>query len=127
MTVFLHSGYAAELGGVDCYTGASASQRIASHSSTFYFKSGTKNTYPSWISQRGYTVGFYVVASAYRGTCRSNTARIGTITHEMFHHFGVPDLFDVQGPYHNNSNGSIVGGLGNYDIMVRFYQQRITI
>ena len=113
MVIFLHSGYGAELGGEDCDSLALSKTRIASHASTSIGSSG-------WRSKQGYELGGYVVASAFRSTCGSNIARLGTIVHEMSHLFGLPDLHDLDGPMNPTGN---VGGLGNYDIMVSSSKQ----
>jgi M6 family metalloprotease-like protein len=107
LTVFLHSGFAAELGGSDCFTRAGSSERIGSHATTA--------AEGLWTSKFGYNLGPYTVAAAQRGICNSNIARIGVIAHEITHNFGMPDLYDIEGPL--NPTGSI-GGLGRYDIMV---------
>jgi M6 family metalloprotease-like protein len=105
VVVFLHSGYAAELGGADCTTGATTFDRIQS-----FAKGGPID---SWESSSGIQLGSYVIASAFRGTCNSNIARLGVITHEFMHTFGLSDLYDLGGKL--NSVG--VGGLSGYDIM----------
>ena len=80
--VVLHTGYAAELKGVDCQTDRDFSTRIWSHAFA--------DSFNSWISADGwYYLGGYVVASAYRDICGSEPARIGTMTHEMMHTMGL--------------------------------------
>ena len=84
--VALHTGYAAELKGVDCNTKRDYSQRIWSHA----FASSQN----SWMSRDGsYSVGGYVVASAYRDVCGSEPATIGTMTHEFMHTMGLVGTF----------------------------------
>jgi M6 family metalloprotease-like protein len=107
LTVTLHSGYAAELGGTDCNTGATREQRIGSHASS--------SMGGDWRSVDGYRLGPYSVASAYRQRCNANVARLGVITHEIVHPFGIPDLYDFDGSLNPTGN---VGGMGRYDIMV---------
>jgi M6 family metalloprotease-like protein len=107
MVVFLHSGYPAELQNKDCFTGATYLDRIGSFASSSF--------YDGWRSTTGIQLGSYVVAAAYRGFCHSNVNRLGTIVHEFIHTFGIPDLYDLTGPY--NGAVSAVGGLGGYDIM----------
>jgi M6 family metalloprotease-like protein len=109
MTIFLHSGYAAEQGGEDCVTGATVSERIGSFASSSMQKTGT------WQSKAGYDLGAFVVASAYRGRCNFDIARLGTLVHEMTHPFGIPDLYDIEGSLNSEGNA---GGIGRYDIMV---------
>jgi M6 family metalloprotease-like protein len=106
LTVVLHSGYAAELGGPDCNTGATRERRIASHASSF---GGV------WTSTDGFQLGPYSVASAYRQRCDADVARLGVIAHEMVHTFGIPDLYNYD--QQDNTSGN-VGGMGRYDIMV---------
>ena len=106
LTVVLHSGYAAELGGNDCVTGATREQRIASHASSFG---------GNWNSTDGFQLGPYAVASAFRQRCDTNVVRLGVIAHEMLHPFGIPDLYDFDTQDRTLGN---VGGLGRYDIMV---------
>lgn len=103
----LHSGYAAELGEVDCSNGRGKLDRIQSH----YAVAGE----PRFFGGYGHMVGSYVVASAFNGACDSDMARIGIIQHETIHLFGIPDLYDTAGPY--SDSGCCVGGLGGFDIM----------
>lgn len=92
LTLFLHSGYDAILGGVDCNTDAPASQRIASHA-----RSSARVS--QFISRAGYTLGAYAVASAFDGICGFDIARLGVLTHEILHPFGLPDLYDLALPF----------------------------
>jgi M6 family metalloprotease-like protein len=108
MVLFLHSGYDGVLGIVDCQSGATPDQRVASHARTAV-------GFDDWKSSNGYSLGSFVVAPAMRGACNTNINKIGVITHELVHLFGMPDLYDADGPL--NQVGT-VGGLGNYDIMV---------
>jgi M6 family metalloprotease-like protein len=105
--VFLHSGYDGTDGGTDCETGIPSAQRIASHAR---YSPGES----SWTSTSGYQMGSYVVAPAYRGVCDLQIGRIGTIVHEMIHPFGLPDLYDVEGPMNPTGN---LGGIDQYDVM----------
>jgi M6 family metalloprotease-like protein len=107
--MFVHSGYAADYGNLDCEVGTSYEDRIWSHAVGAW-----RND--KWTSARtGVQLGAYSVASAYRGFCNGNIALLGVMTHEFFHTLGLPDLYDVDGRY-SGSSGS-VGGLGGYDIM----------
>jgi M6 family metalloprotease-like protein len=111
LTVILHSGYAAELGGTDCNdASATRERRIASHASSAGFE-------PDWFSSQGIELGAYVVASSFRQRCQANVARLGVIVHEIVHPFGIVDLYDFQGAL-DPSTGNI-GGLDRYDVMVR--------
>jgi M6 family metalloprotease-like protein len=107
IVLFLHSGYDGVLGINDCQTGAPSTQRIASHA-----RSASRL---DWESSTGFALGSYVVAPAMRGACNANHNKIGVIAHEICHLFGLPDLYDADGPL--NQIGTL-GGLGKYDIMV---------
>jgi M6 family metalloprotease-like protein len=104
----LHTGYAAELGGVDC-DDASADQfnRIQSIARDAGNADWQDRTY-------GIELGNVAISSAYRGRCNSNVARLGITTHEFLHTVGLPDLYDLTGRL--NPTGS-VGGMGSFDIM----------
>lgn len=104
LTVFLHSGFDGSNSGTDCISGATPDQRIAAHAF-----SGADG---DWRAESGYALGGYSVASGLRGTCELNIARIGVITHEMIHPFGLPDLYDIEGTTSGN-----LGGIGNFGIM----------
>lgn len=103
---FVHSGYAAELGGTDCETGADYLNRIISK---------------SWgvvepITGTPYTLSTFITTSAYRRTCNLEINRIGVAVHEWFHAaFALEDLYDTGGRY----NGSRVatGGIGAFGLM----------
>ena len=102
--IMLHSGYAAEVGGTDCNTGASISQRIWSHAIPARTSFGWKS------SITGLQTGPYMVGAAMRDTCFSGINRIGVLAHEFMHVWGIPDLYD--------GSGDFVGkGVGSYDIM----------
>jgi M6 family metalloprotease-like protein len=109
LTVFIHSGYDGRIGNVDCNTGATSEQRIAAHS----LSSAQQSTWQSLVD--GKVLGAYAVASAFRGACDADIARLGVLVHEMLHPFGLPDLYDRAGPFDPLS--ARLGGLGNYDIM----------
>ena len=109
VVVFLHSGYSSELEGTDCNTGATTDNRIQS------FAGSVLGSPVQWISARtGYRLGTYVVASGLQGTCGSTIAKIGVMTHEFLHTFGLPDLYDKEGKYNNNP---ALGGLAGFEIM----------
>lgn len=93
--VFIHSGYGAESGATDC-TGQKAKDRIWSHQ--------WKLSSP-WESSSGFSVENYFTASGLFDYCGSSIARIGTISHEMGHTLGLPDLY---------LGGS---GIGSYGLM----------
>ena len=101
--VVLHSGYAAEIGGIDCKSGADVTHRIWSHA----IASMQKN----WKSKKsGIRAGGYCVSSGLRGQCHTDIARISVITHEFMHTLGLPDL--------NDGSGEWIGrGTGDFDIM----------
>jgi M6 family metalloprotease-like protein len=104
--VFLHSGYGAERGSVDCETGTSWENRIWSHAMM-------RAKDDAWVSKSGKVrLGAYMVTSAYRGRCYTNIARIGLVVHEYLHTLGLPDLYGTSG-----SIGPALGGLAGYDTM----------
>jgi M6 family metalloprotease-like protein len=107
MVVFLHSGYDGVNGNTDAF-GATSDQRIASHA-----RSASSL---DWQSSTGFSLGSFVVAPAMRGIQNVNINKIGVIVHELIHLFGMPDLYDTDGPF-TPSSGTI-GGIANYDIMV---------
>ena len=97
MITLLHSGYGAEWGATDCY-GQHYENRIWSHKSSI-----------AWQSKSGkITVNDYNTSPALWGTCGSDIGRIGVITHEIGHSFGLPDLYDTT---------SAGNGIGSYDVM----------
>jgi M6 family metalloprotease-like protein len=102
-TIVLHSGYQAEIGNLDCYSGATFQNRIWSHAILVPL-----NPWKSKLSSM--SIDGYAVASALRGICDSKIARLGVIVHEFLHLFGLPDLYDVSGEY-------IGHGIGHYSIM----------
>ncbi|CAB9506586.1 Immune inhibitor A peptidase M6 [Seminavis robusta] len=103
----LHTGYAAELKGVDCNSDRDYSNRIWSHAFA--------DSLNSWYSRSGlYRVGGYMIASAYRDTCKFEPARIGTMTHEFLHTLGLVDLYDGQA-------ARVGRGTGGFDIMATPY------
>lgn len=72
----LHSGYQAEVGNSDCYTGAVTAQRIWSHA--------IADTTKPWTSpSSGIISDNYAVGGALRGVCHSRLPPIGVITHEV--------------------------------------------
>ena len=96
---FLHSGYGAEWGGVDCSSGNDSKQRIWSHK--WKLKSG------EWTSQKsGVTVSEYHVSPSFFGTCGNEIGRIGTLAHEMGHFIGLPDEYGGGPPHGGNGVGS---------------------
>lgn len=101
--VVLHSGYAAEIGGADCTSGADATHRIWSHA-----LASMKN---NWKSKKlSIRAGGYCVSSGLRGHCHTDIARMSVITHEFMHTLGLPDL--------NDGSGEWIGrGTGDFDIM----------
>jgi hypothetical protein len=74
--MLLHSGYQAEVGNIDCYTGALTPQRIWSHA--------IANPTKIWTSpSSGIQTDNYAVGGAMRGVCRTRLPAIGVITHEV--------------------------------------------
>ncbi|RYZ18346.1 MAG: M6 family metalloprotease domain-containing protein, partial [Sphingobacteriales bacterium] len=94
---FVHSGYAAEFGGTDS-SGVSYEDRIWSH----------RWQIPEWTSAEGVRVRDYHINPGLWGTSGSAPGRIGVISHETGHFFGLPDLYDT------NDGGE---GIGSYCMM----------
>ena len=85
---FVHSGYAAEFGGVDA-DGAAKEDRIWSHRWVL----GT-----DWSANpAGVKVNDYNINPGLWSTSGSDPGRIGVICHELGHFFGLPDLYDYSG------------------------------
>lgn len=82
---FIHSGYGAEWGGADAY-GTSQANRIWSHRWAIQ---------PQWNSNDGVSVFDYHISPGVWGTSGSAIGRIGVISHETGHFFGLPDLYDT--------------------------------
>ena len=102
--VLLHSGYAAEVGGEDCFTNATTIDRIWSHAIAI----GGDD---QWTTSDGsIRANGYVVGSAYPGTCKLTVAHMSVLTHEFMHTLGLPDLTDT-------SQEWIGRGLGDFDLM----------
>lgn len=99
---FLHSGYGAEWGGVDCY-GTHYTKRVWSHKLTL-------NSNQQWKTKDDLKIHVhrYQISSSMFGMCGSKIARIGTISHELGHFLGLPDLYD---------KGGIGAGVGSYCLM----------
>ena len=83
---FVHSGYSAEWGGVDCINGNDRSNRIWSHK--WNIGGNGNHGEMGWMSKDGVRVNDYAVSSAVYGVCGKSIARIGTIAHEMGRLFG---------------------------------------
>jgi M6 family metalloprotease-like protein len=90
--IILHNGYPAETG---------AQGAIRSHA-----RVANSNVWSSNFA--GTRVGYYAVASAYRGQKGDRIARFNVMMHEYIHTFGAIDLYDV------DFGGN---GIGGYDIM----------
>ncbi len=82
---FVHSGFAAEFGGVDA-SGADYKDRIWSH----------RWSIPTWSANpAGVKVSNYNINPGLWGLSGSTIGRIGVISHELGHFFGLPDLYDT--------------------------------
>lgn len=88
---FIHSGYGAEWDGNP--------DHIWSHKWAIQ---------PAWTSVEGVRVYDYHISPGIWGTSGSNIGRIGVISHETGHFFGLPDLYDT------NGGGE---GIGSYGMM----------
>ena len=96
---FIHSGYGAEWGGVDCLSGNDSASRIWSHK--WKLKPG------DWASLKtGVTVSEYHVSPALHGICGNEIGRIGTIAHELGHFLSLPDVYGGGGMDGGNGVGS---------------------
>jgi M6 family metalloprotease-like protein len=90
---FLHSGYGAEWGGTDSY-GTHYSDRMWSH----------KWSIPTWTSAEGISVRAYHISPGLWAISGSDPGRIGVVSHETGHFFGMPDLYDTDGSSNGNGN-----------------------
>eukprot|EP00531_Pseudo-nitzschia_arenysensis_P006651 CAMPEP_0116130280 /NCGR_PEP_ID=MMETSP0329-20121206/8379_1 /TAXON_ID=697910 /ORGANISM="Pseudo-nitzschia arenysensis, Strain B593" /LENGTH=785 /DNA_ID=CAMNT_0003624615 /DNA_START=130 /DNA_END=2487 /DNA_ORIENTATION=- len=104
---FLHTGYGAEGGGADCYTGAREEDRIWSHA--------LPEGQAKWTSKTGIELGGYSTSGVFRSRCGSRIARLGVMIHEFYHTLGLPDLYDREQPYAGKRGG--LGGIGIFDMM----------
>jgi len=104
---FLHTGYGAESGITDCYTGARADDRIWSHA--------LPEGQAKWTSKSGMELGGYSTSSVFDGRCNQNIAQLGIMIHEFYHTLGLPDLYDRDQPYSGSRGG--LGGIGIFDMM----------
>ncbi len=83
----MHSGYAAEFGGVDA-AGTDLKDRIWSH----------RWAIPEWSGNpAGVKVSDYNINPGLWSTSGKEPGRIGVICHELGHFFGLPDLYDYSG------------------------------
>jgi len=105
ITIFMHSGYDGTTRGVDCETGKTYQERIASHARTGADLS-------DWVSRAGFRLGGYIVVPAFHGVCDTNIIRIGTIAHELIHPFGMPEMYDTD--FFDTGN---LGGIDRFGVM----------
>ena len=105
VVLVMHSGYAADIGGLDCSNKRPDVDRIWSHAMASPGKT-------KWQSKKNpnLTSGLYSFAAVFRGTCHERPARISVIIHEFMHLLGVPDLNDLGGY-------DLGHGIGDYDVM----------
>jgi len=133
--VVLHSGYPAEVGGLDCTNDRSYEDRIWSHafaSSETWTTYGIKGSVDYTLNEQlasgtgvmatqqqqqmtappppYYELHGYLIASALDGTCGAKGAKMGVMTHEYLHTLGLDDVYD----YGAASDGK---GIGVWDIM----------
>ena len=93
---FLHSGYGAEHGGVDC-VGQHYHQRIWTHQWQLFGDRDGKNIGP-WVSNavdesgENIKVWNYQMVSALRDVCGGTISPVGALAHEFGHTLGLPDL-----------------------------------
>jgi len=107
---FLHSGYGAEHGGVDC-NDQDYRQRIWTHQWQLYGDNEGNNIGP-WASNstnpygENVKVWNYQMASALQGVCGDTITPVGALAHEFGHTIGLPDLLGGGG-----------NGLGGFCLM----------
>jgi M6 family metalloprotease-like protein len=98
---FLHSGYGAEHGGMDC-KGQDYYQRIWTHQWQLYGNSQGNNIGP-WASNStdpyggNIKVWDYQMVSALKGVCGDTITPVGALAHEFGHTLGLPDLASGSG------------------------------
>ena len=109
MITFLHSGFMAEWGGVDCFE-TKEEHRIWSHKWQIPpdLQLDDRNIFPLEMDS-------YVIASAVWGKCGSTVARVGLLSHELCHFLGpgpagLEDLYDTSPSQEGR-------GLGSYDLL----------
>ena len=90
-------------GGTDAF-GAHYDDRIWSHRWSFSAFGG-----PAWTTNEGVKVGDYHISPAVWGTSGNAIGRIGVISHETGHFFGLPDLYD--------NDGEAGSGIGSWGMM----------
>eukprot|EP00532_Pseudo-nitzschia_australis_P020829 CAMPEP_0168293196 /NCGR_PEP_ID=MMETSP0142_2-20121227/7728_1 /TAXON_ID=44445 /ORGANISM="Pseudo-nitzschia australis, Strain 10249 10 AB" /LENGTH=995 /DNA_ID=CAMNT_0008241223 /DNA_START=72 /DNA_END=3059 /DNA_ORIENTATION=+ len=107
---FLHTGYGAEIGGIDCYTKAPMMDRIWSHA--------MPESRGKWVSPTtGKKLGGWSTSSVFSGKCDKNIAQLGIMVHEFYHTLGLPDLYDRDQPYAAVKGVGGLGGLGIFCMM----------
>jgi M6 family metalloprotease-like protein len=117
----MHSGYGAEAGEADCYTGLGPGDRIWSHKWNLRDPS-------SWTAPgTGISVSKYHISPALWGSCGSNIGRIGVICHETGHFLGAPDIYDGTGGHGVGSWGMMGNSWGFNGDQVRSTQLIIQI
>lgn len=100
---FLHSGYAADQGGID-EDNTPIEDRIWSHQWAIYDQ--------TWFSSSRVQVYSYHISSALWGTSGSSIGHIGVIAHETGHFLGLPDFYDKGDEEYGEGEG-----LGSYCLM----------
>ena len=100
---FLHSGYAADQGGLD-EDKTPVENRIWSHQWALFDE--------EWFSSSGVQVFTYHISSALWGTSGSSIGHIGVIAHETGHFLGLPDFYDKGHEEYGEGEG-----LGSYCLM----------
>mmetsp|Transcript_10930 Transcript_10930/g.31732 ORF Transcript_10930/g.31732 Transcript_10930/m.31732 type:complete len:594 (-) Transcript_10930:352-2133(-) len=107
---FLHTGYGAESGGVDCYTEAPMEDRIWSQA-----KPDTKGSWKS--AKTGKATYSYSTSTVFLGVCDKQIAQLGVTMHEFYHTLGLPDLYDRDAPHAGQPGRPGLGGLGAFCMM----------
>lgn len=102
---FIHSGFGAEWGGVDCY-GASLENRIWSHQRADARK---------WCSSQNICMERYQIATGMWGRCSSEIGHIGVVGHEIGHFLGLNDMYDTDGGGKGIGSFGLMGNCWGFD------------
>ena len=107
---FIHSGYGAEVGGVDV-DGQGVNDRIWSHK----WRLGTV-----WESAEGIQVRDYHINPGLWGLSGKEPTHIGVICHETGHFFGIDDFYDTSGGASGIGSWGLMGNSWGFQGQQRF-------
>lgn len=102
---FIHSGFGAEWGGVDC-SGATVNDRIWSHQ-----RADAKK----WCGHENVCMERYQIATGLWGRCSSEITHIGVVGHEIGHFLGLNDMYDTNGVGKGIGSFSLMGNCWGFD------------